>query len=266
MSVRALVLARGSGSRMRAADPGATLSEAQRRAADAGLKPLMPIAGRPFLDYVLSSLADAGIIEVGLVIAPGPNPLRRHYEEEAPPVRTRLSCIVQEEPRGTADAVLAAQPWAGSAPFLVLNADNLYPVPVLRALVGLGEPGLPVFDRDDLLATSNIPPERIASFALVDLDAEGYLTRIVEKPSTVPEGPLRISMNCWRFDSGIFGPCRDVPPSPRGELELPQAVMLGVSRGLRLKGIPARGPVFDLSRRADTAPVEARLQGLTVRP
>ncbi len=46
------------------------LSETQQRAADAGLKAMMPIAGRPFLDYLLSALADAGIREVALVVAP----------------------------------------------------------------------------------------------------------------------------------------------------------------------------------------------------
>ena len=67
-------------------------------------------------------------------------------------------------------------------------------------------------------------------------------------------------MNCWRFDARIFAACRDVAPSPRGELELPQAVMLAVERGVRFRAIPARGPVLDLSRRADTAEVARRLR------
>jgi molybdopterin-guanine dinucleotide biosynthesis protein A len=54
---RALVLARGLGSRMRNDEPGVHLTADQQRAADAGLKALMPIEGRPFLDYVLGSLA-----------------------------------------------------------------------------------------------------------------------------------------------------------------------------------------------------------------
>ena len=42
-----------------------------------------------------------------------------------------------------------------------MNADNLYPVAALQALASLDEPGLPGFDREDLVRTSNIPPERI---------------------------------------------------------------------------------------------------------
>lgn len=274
---RALVLARGVGSRMRAHDSGAELTVEQHRAAEAGLKALMPIAGRPFLDYVLGSLADAGVRSVGLVIGPGgpegpggpaDDPVRAHYANVA--TRVSLDFIVQREARGTADAVLAAEDWAAGLPFLALNADNLYPVSVLRNLAALDEPGLPVFDREDLVASSNIPPERIQSFALLEVDARGILTRIVEKPSgadmPAPGEPMLVSMNCWRFDSRIFSACRDVEPSPRGELELPLAVMLAIRRGVRFRAVRARGPVLDLSRRADASEVSRRLRGVDAAP
>ena len=68
-----------------------------------------------------------------------------------------------------------------------------------------------------------------------------------------------VSMNLWRFDARIFAACRDVPPSPRGELELPAAVLLAVARGMRLDVVPSLGPVLDLSRRSDVADVARRL-------
>ena len=146
-SERAVVLARGLGRRMRAADADAVLSDQQRQAADAGLKAMMPIGGRPFLDHVLSSLADAGIRDVALVVAPDHELVRRRYTQEAPPRRLTVSFAVQREPVGTANAVLAAEAWAGAGGFLVLNADNLYPAPVLHALASLDEPALPAFQR-----------------------------------------------------------------------------------------------------------------------
>ena len=61
-----------------------------------------------------------------------------------------------------------------------------------------------------------------------------------------------ISMNVWRFDEQIFEACRDLKPSPRGELELPNAVQRGIREmGLRIRAIPLRAPVLDLSSRAD---------------
>jgi glucose-1-phosphate thymidylyltransferase len=252
---------------MREHDPGASLSDAQRQAAERGHKAMMPIHGRAFLDYVLSALADAGITRIALVVAPDHEALRAYYLHDAPPSRIALDFLVQPEPRGTADAVLAGRAWTAGEPFLSVNADNLYPVKVLRDLVALGEPGLPVFEAGDLVRGSNISEERIASFALLEVDARGYLTSIVEKPAAVPSAFTRkVSMNLWRFDRRIFDACEGVPKSVRGEYELPEAVSLAIAGGVRFRGIAARGPVLDLSRRADAADVERRLAGIEARP
>jgi len=276
MTSRALILARGLGTRMRAHDPAVTLTAEQQRAADAGLKAMIPVNGRPFLDFLLSALADAGIRNVALVVAPDHEEARRQYQEIAPPSRVALSFVVQEQPLGTADAIRSAESWTQGDPFLAMNGDNLYPVEALATLARLDEPGLPAFDRDDLVRTGNIPEERIRSFALIEVDDDGYLRGIVEKPDAdrPPEGGdgppdgghYGISMNCWRFDSLIFEACRDVPRSARGEQEIPEAVGLAVSRGIRFKTFPARGTVLDLSRRADTTEVARRLAGIAPRP
>jgi glucose-1-phosphate thymidylyltransferase len=265
-TTRAIVLARGLGTRMRAADPSARLSPEQQRAADAGLKAMIPVNGRPFLDYILSSLADAGLGDVALVVAPEHGTLRTYYERDSPPSRIRLEFVVQQEALGTANAVLAAEAWVNHEPFLAMNADNLYPSAALVTLAALDEPGLPTFDREDLIRTGNIPPERVQAFAFLEVDDRGYLTRIVEKPRDVTTTSPRISMNCWRFDERIFRACRDVPRSSRGEFEVPEAVGLAVRRGVPFKAFPASGPVLDLSTRADAADVARRLSGISPRP
>ena len=267
-TARAIVLARGLGTRMRAPDPGSHLTAAQQRAADAGIKAMMPINGRPFLDFVLDRLADAGIRDVALVVAPDHDALRRYYAEDAPPARLRVAFAVQQAALGTANAVLAAEPWTAGAPFLAMNADNLYPVAALNGLAQLDEPGLAAFDADDLVRSSNIPPDRLRAFATIDADEAGYLTRIVEKPAEpLPRrAGARVSMNCWHFDRRIFAACRDVPRSARGEFELPEAVGLAIHRGVRFRAVLAAGPVLDLSRRADASDVERRLAGRVPRP
>lgn len=268
-AARAIVLARGLGTRMRSDDPDAPLTAEQRRAADAGMKAMMPVAGRPFLDFLLSALADAGIRHVGIVVAPDHDELRRHYRGN-PPVRLSIDFLVQPAARGTADALLACEAWTQGDPFLVMNGDNLYPVPALAAAAALAGPGLPGFERADLIASSNIDPARVAAFALVETDADAWLTRIVEKP---PPGVFEaagdralVSMNCWRFDARIFEACRDVPLSPRGEYELPAAVGLSLAQGVRYRVLRARGPVLDLSKRADAAEVARRLAGVHPQP
>lgn len=270
---RAVVLARGLGTRMRAGDPAVALTPEQQRAADAGLKPMIPVNGRPFLDFLLSAIADAGIRDVALVVAPDHDDIRRYYQSTSPPTRLSLTFAMQDEPRGTADAILAAQAWTDGDPFLAMNADNLYPVEVLATLASFDEPGLPAFDRDDLVRTSNIPAERILAYALIDVDPDGYLRQIVEKPGIADAGlhdrnarSAHVSMNCWRFDARIFDACRDVPRSARGEYEIPGAVALALRRGVRFRTFRAAGPVLDLSRRADAIDVAHRLAGVRPRP
>ena len=261
-TTRAVVLARGLGKRMRTGD-SAGLDSAQAQAASAGLKGMIPLGGRPFLDYVLHSLADAGIEEVGLVIGPEHAEVREYYAR-ASARRLSIGFIVQPAALGTADAVAHAEPWTAGAPFLTLNADNLYPQDVLRRLAGGVTPALTGFERDSL----ELPLSRIGTFALVERNERGQLARIVEKPGEAvmdAAGPRAlISMNIWRFDARIFAACREVPVSARGERELPQAVGLAAARGVGFDVLPVRGRVVDLSQRSDIPEVARWLEGAPV--
>src|SRR5262245_44476465 len=116
--MKAVILARGRGSRMRRAADAAHLNERQAQAADAGHKAMMPFRA-PFLDYVLSGLADAGITDICIVVAPDDTAIRTHYVMHTPS-RVHVTFAVQEQARGTADAVLSAQSFTGASPFLVL--------------------------------------------------------------------------------------------------------------------------------------------------
>jgi len=267
--MKAVILARGLGKRMRQADDHAAVDAQQAAVADQGIKAMIPI-GRPFLDYVLSSLADAGCDDVCLVIGPEHDAIRAYYEQPGLLDRVRVSFAIQERPVGTANAVLAVEPFAGTDRFLVMNADNYYPVEAYAALAALGEPGLIAFERDALLADGHIPPERILRYALLDIIPHGYLRRIAEKPDEATvramSGTPYVSMNVWCFDAGIFDPCRTVAPSERGELELPLAVQHAIDAyGRRFRAVPMRAPVLDLSSRADIAAVAERLAGTKVR-
>ncbi|MDQ6886046.1 MAG: sugar phosphate nucleotidyltransferase [Gemmatimonadota bacterium] len=266
---KAVILARGLGTRMRARDDTTSLAPEQADAADSGMKAMIPI-GRPFLDYVLSALADAGFTDICLVIGPEHHAIREYYGSTARPTRLRVTFAVQAAALGTADAVLAAEQFVAGESFVVLNADNYYPVESLATLRAGREPAVLAFDRAGLLRESAIAPERIASYALLDVDPDGHLRRVLEKPgedaltrfgSTVP-----VSMNCWRFTSAIFRACRDVPPSSRGELELPLAVQYAIDvLGVRFELIPVNATVLDLSRRADIPAVAERLADVEVR-
>jgi dTDP-glucose pyrophosphorylase len=263
----AVILARGLGTRMRKQDPDAELATEQSAAADSGMKGMIPI-GRPFMDYVLSALADAGFTRVCLVIGPEHGAVRHYYTVDSPPTRITIDFAIQEKALGTADAVLAAESFANGEPFVVLNSDNYYPVEALRALASTEPPALIAFARSALLEKGNVEPERVTRFGALVIDENGYLMSITPRPGSAAMNEtdeVYASMNCWLFDNSIFEACRRVPLSPRGELELPRAVQLAIdTMEIRFRTVRIAAPVYDLSTRGDIASVQQHLASVNV--
>lgn len=261
MTSKAVIMARGMGTRMRRDEESIRLAADQAAAAAAGIKALISV-GRPFIEYSLSALADAGIRHVCIVIGPEHLALRHHCKA-LPLRRLQVSFAIQHEPRGTADAVLAAQEFVANDSFLVVNGDNYYPASALSTLVALDMPGMIGFDRQGL-ARANLDHDRVRQFAAIQADADGWLKRIVEKPSVEQACKLGrsalVSMNCWRFNSDFFHACQMVAPSERGELELTSAVQIGIDQfGLKWRVLPCCDPVFDLTGRRDIPAITAAL-------
>lgn len=267
-TTKAVILARGLGTRMRRADANARLEAAQSRVADDGVKAMIPI-GRPFLDHAMSALADAGISDVCLVIGPEHDAIREYYAS-VPLDRVRVHFAIQAHPDGTAGAVSAAAGFAGDACVLVMNGDNYYPIAACHALAQLAASGVVGFAVDGLTANSNIPEERIRQFALLQQDAAGQLTGIIEKPDAdtydAMIGHSLVSMNLWSFSPVIFEACRRVVPSVRGELELQDAVRIAMTDlGERFAVLPSGEGVLDLSTRGDIESVARVLRDRPVR-
>lgn len=268
--MKAVILARGLGTRMKAADETAALSPDQASVANTGIKSLVPLDDeRPFLDYILSAIADAGGTEICLVIGPEHDVIRDRYTKVVPPRRFRIAFAIQEKPRGTGDALLAAEAFAAGDEFLMTNSDNYYPLDVLRTLVDMGRPGTVFFTPEGLAERSNIEPARILAFALGTVGADGCLDALVEKPDALALARIgperRVSMNCWRFPPAIFEACRRLTPSARGELELTDAINMTIASGVRFKVESSGDGVLDLSRRGDIPAVKERLRGVVVR-
>ncbi len=220
-------------------------------------------AARPFLDYVLSSLADAGISDIVLVLGPEHEAVRAYYREGVRLTRLRVRFAEQAEPRGTADAVVSAADVIGHEAFLVLNADNYYPRAALQWLAGSNDAATIAFDRDALVRDGNIGRERVRSFAVLDVAPDGRLIAIIEKPGDQidldSDAGRWVGMNCWCVTPAIVDACRRVPHSPRGELELPDAVALAIAEGTCVRAERMALPVLDLSRRTDIEAVVNRL-------
>ena len=265
---KAVIMARGLGTRMRASKEGAELDEKQAAVATTGVKALMPI-GRPFLDYLLGALADAEYRKVCLVIGPEHEMLRRYCDEELDTDRLVVEWTIQNKPLGTADAVVAAETFVDGDDFIVLNSDNYYPIVALEGLRSMTGPGVAAYSRKSMIQHGNIEKERLLKFAVVQADIQGMLHRIIEKPTERQlnqlSGDVGVGMNSWRFDAQIFEACRSIKPSARGELELPDAVQFAIKEmGILFKMCVYNEAVLDLSDKSDIESVKRRLENVEV--
>ena len=125
---------------------------------------------------------------------------------------------MQPEPRGTADAVAAAEVFAAGDPFLVINSDNYYPVEALAGPAHERARAVALFEQEHARRQQH-PRGAAAAVRRGRIDEQRLAARMIEKPdeadvAALPR-PLWVSMNCWRFTPAIFEACRTIGPRPR---------------------------------------------------
>lgn len=243
MTETIVILAAGASSRMKGSKAEKGLSDKDLQIANTQSKALIPIDDRPVLDYLLKNAEKAGFTKAILIVAPEHDAFKQYYGDGGPDGqfgKLKLQYAIQyvpehrSKPWGTADAVYQAceqHQVLRSGPFIVCNSDNLYSAKALETLRTTGfDHGLMAYDRDGL----HYPMERIARFALMQIDQSGALLDIIEKPTEDQianyrgiDGKYRVSMNIFRFDGSKFYPyLKRCPEHPqRLEKELPTALM-----------------------------------------
>ena len=88
-------------------------------------KQLVPVANKPVLFYGIEAMAQAGIEEVGIIIAPETGDEIRAAAGDGTRFGVKLTYIVQDEPAGLAHAVLTAEAFLSDSPFVMYLGDNL---------------------------------------------------------------------------------------------------------------------------------------------
>src|SRR4051794_19616928 len=161
-------------------------------------KQLVPVANKPVLFYGIEAMAEAGIHEVGIIIAPETGGEIREAAGDGSRFGLRIEYIEQDSPAGLAHAVLTAEPFLGSSPFVMYLGDNLLRDGI-TALVDTFRSEEP----DALILLTPVPdPEHYGVAELSD----GRVTRLVEKPKE-PQTDLAL-VGVYMFTHSIFDAAR----------------------------------------------------------
>ena len=223
-------------------------------------KQLVPVANKPVLFYGIEAMAAAGIKQVGIIIAPETGNEIRGAAGDGSRFGVEITYIVQDEPLGLAHAVLTAEPFLGTSPFVMYLGDNLLQggiADLVRAFRA-NEP-------EALILLTQVPdPE---NYGVAELDENGGVVRLVEKPAE-PATDLAL-VGVYMFTPGIHEAARAIQPSARGELEITDAIQWVVDNGRRVESHIVRGWWKDTGRLDDMLEanrliletVERRVQG-----
>src|SRR4051794_1901194 len=204
-------------------------------------KQLVPVANKPVLFYGIEAMAEAGIGEVGIIIAPETGDEIRDAAGDGSAFGVRITYIVQDEPAGLAHAVLTAEPFLGADPFVMYLGDNL----LQGGMTDLVE-AFRSNEPDALILLTPVPdPEHYGVAELQD----GRVVRLAEKP---PEPKTDLALvGVYMFTPAIHDAARAIRPSARGELEITDAIQHLVDRGDRVEPHIVRGWWKDTGRLED---------------
>jgi glucose-1-phosphate thymidylyltransferase len=207
--VKGLILAGGRGTRL-------------RPITHTSAKQLVPVANKPVLFYGIESLAEAGIREVGMVIAPETGGEIRDAVGDGSRFGVSVTYIEQDVPGGLAHAVLTAEQFLGDSPFVMYLGDNLLKDGIVD-LVQRFRSESP----DALILLTKVPdPE---NYGVAELNGN-RVAQLMEKPAD-PTTDLAL-VGVYMFTHAILDAARSIEPSSRGELEITDAIQRLIDSGL----------------------------------
>lgn len=210
-----VVLAAGRGTRLR------PVTEDRSKA-------MVPVLGRPLVELAIRPWIACGINEVIAVIAPADDEFRS-WAGTGVLSGCDIRFVEQAEPLGMAHALGLAAPMI-RGDFALTACDSLVPAEHVVEIVDAHRSG------GGVLSLMEVEDDLVARSAAVELDGD-RVARIVEKPSPAEAPSRTVSLPHYVLPKAVLAAIPELAPSPRGEIELQDAIQMLIERGVRFTGV-----------------------------
>ena len=215
--MKALILAGGAGTRLRPIT--------HTRA-----KQLVPVANKPILLYGIEAMVAAGISEIGVIVGDTRDEVMAALGDGSR-FGAAITYIPQDAPLGLAHCVLIARDFLAGDDFVMYLGDNLMEQD-LASFVGAVEAARSGDEPPaaQILLKQVPDPHR---FGIATLDDQGNVVQLVEKPADPPSDLALVGV--YLFTERVHDAVAAIEPSPRGELEITDAIQWLVDEGERVR-------------------------------
>jgi len=206
-------------------------------------KEMLPVGRKPTIQHVVEELADSGLREVLLISGQGKRAIEDHLDRDVarnhelhqPWMDLRFFHARQTQPRGLADAVSIAEPFAGGQPFVVALGDSILlsrsREPVLKRMMDVHLQRRPAAT----IAVEEVPWEAVSRYGIVapkgEPDHVFAIRGFVEKPSASKAPSNLAAAGRYVLEPIIFDAIRQIKPGIGGELWLTDALKLLLDEG-----------------------------------
>lgn len=224
--MKGLILSGGAGTRL-------------RPITHTSAKQLVPVANKPILYFGIEDMAEAGITEIGIIVGDTRDEIMEAVGDGSQ-FGVKVTYLPQDEPLGLAHCVLIAHEFLGDEDFVMYLGDNLLRQGI-KEFVDAFEADREASAALTLEAAKEPPTAQILlarvddpeRFGVAEIGGDGEVVRLVEKPK-VPPSDLALC-GVYLFDATIHEAVRAIEPSPRGELEITDAIQWLIDQGYRVR-------------------------------
>ena len=199
--MKAFILAAGEGTRLRPLTSNIP-------------KPLLTLAGKPYLTHLMESLRSAGVKDITILVGWKANRIKEHYGDGSS-LGLNINFLEQKERLGTANAIGIAEGHIDEE-FVCLNGDVLVSRQDIKAAVDR-------YRRDRKAIIGAVRVQDPSRFGVIE-EREGSMARIIEKPKDPPADLINAGM--FILTPEIFPYIRRTGRSPRGEFEITDTLNL----------------------------------------